>query len=262
MPFSTHKNRILYVLFGFFIANAVIAELISVKLFDFGDTIGLEKDTYIMALGLLPWPIVFLATDVVNEFYGKKIVKQLSVITSILLLYVFGVIYIANHMSAYNDGVHKKIVTEVESKKYENPKRISEGQYEVQWSKPGVSDKQFHDVYAQSGFLIIGSVIAFLIGQFIDISIFGLFKRFSKGKFIWLRATGSTIISQLADTIIVIGIGFYFPGKISGEVYFNMVITGYFIKLIFAVLLTPFIYIVHYSMRRFFNLESVNYEKD
>lgn len=238
MPFSTKKNKILYIFFGFFVANAVIAELISVKLFDFGNVIGLEKDTYIMALGLLPWPIVFLATDALNEFYGEKIVRQLSLVTSALLLYVFMIIYFADCLPAFDNS---DIVGGVD--------------------KPGVTNSQFHQVYAQSGYLIFGSVIAFLIGQFVDIYLFGLFKRLSKGRYIWLRATGSTIVSQFIDTILVIGIGFYLPGYITGEQYWNMVLTGYFIKLIFAVSLTPLIYAVHFCMRKFLKLESVKYEK-
>jgi uncharacterized integral membrane protein (TIGR00697 family) len=239
MPFSTRKNRILYIFFGFFVANAVIAELISVKLFDFGNVIGLEKDTYIMALGLLPWPIVFLATDALNEFYGKKIVRQLSIITSILLVYVFLVIYAVDSMQAWD---HSDIVKD-------SP------------DLPGVNNTQFHTAYAQSGYLIFGSVIAFLVGQFVDIAMFSLFKRITKGKFIWLRATGSTIISQFIDTILVIGIGFYLPGFVDGQQYWNMILTGYFIKLLFAVGLTPLIYIVHFVMRKFLKLESVTYEK-
>lgn len=240
MPFSTKKNRVLYIFFGFFVANAVIAELISVKLFDFGNAVGLEKGTYIMALGLLPWPIVFLATDALNEFYGKKIVRQLSIITSVLLAYVFLIIYAVDSMQAWD---HSDILKT-------DPNLI-----------PGVNNTQFHEVYAQSGFLIFGSIIAFLIGQFVDIAMFSLFKRITKGKFIWLRATGSTVISQFIDTILVIGIGFYLPGYVTGEQYMNMVITGYSIKLLFAIGLTPLIYLVHFAMRKFVKLDSVTYEK-
>ena len=221
-------------------ANAIIAELISVKLFDFGNVIGLEKNTYIMALGLLPWPIVFLATDALNEFYGEKIVGQLSIVTSILLAYVFLIIYLADSLQAFD---HSDILKT-------SPDLV-----------PGVNNSQFHAVYAQSGYLIFGSIFAFLVGQFVDIGLFGLFKRISKGKYIWFRATGSTIISQFIDTVLVIGIGFYLPGYVSGEVYWNMILTGYFIKLIFAVSLTPLIYLVHFFMRRVLKLESVNHEK-
>lgn len=229
MPLTDKKSRILYIFFGFFVANAVVAELISVKLFDFGECIGLESNTYIMALGLLPWPIVFLATDALNEFYGKKIVRQLSFFTSGLLLYVFLIVYIADNLNAFE--------------------------------KAGVTNEEFSKVFSQSGYLIIGSVIAFLVGQLTDIFFFGVFKRITKGKYIWLRATGSTAISQLVDTIIVIGIGFYLPGKVSFDQYMNMIMTGYFIKLIFAIVLTPLIYLVHYMMKKMLHVNEINYEK-
>lgn len=254
MPFSTNKNKLLYIFFGFFVANAVIAELISVKLFDFGALIGLREGTYIMALGLLPWPIVFLTTDAINEFYGKKVVRQLSVVTSMLLIYVFFVIYIADNLQAYND-------TDIVRNEM-----LQSGQYSLTEiaelpAKPGVTNTQFHEVYAQSGYLIFGSVIAFLIGQMVDVMLFSLFKRLTKGRYIWLRATGSTIISQFVDSVLVIGIGFYLPGFVSGEIYMNMVLTGYFVKLIFAVSLTPLIYLVHFVLKKYFRLESVSYEK-
>lgn len=235
MPFSTPKNRILYIFFGFFVANAVVAEIISVKLFDFGNAVGLTPNTYIMAMGLLPWPIVFLTTDAMNEFYGKKVVRQLSLVTSALLIYVFLVIWMADSLPAFDKPGGE--------------------------NEPGLTDAEFSTAFSQSKFLITGSITAFLIGQFLDIYIFSVFKRWTKGKYIWLRATGSTIISQFIDTIIVIGIGFYLPGYVDGAFYWNMVITGYFTKLIFAIGLTPFIYLVHYVMKKKFKLESISYEK-
>ncbi|HLP13545.1 MAG TPA: queuosine precursor transporter [Flavobacteriales bacterium] len=255
MAFATTKDKILYIFFGFFVANAVIAELISVKLFDFGQVVGLPKDTYIMALGLLPWPIVFLATDALNEFYGKKVVRQLSIVTSCLLLYVFFIIWLVNGMEAWN---HQDVLQAELLKK--NP-GITWAEMQKVLRLPGVTNTEFSAAYAQSGFLIFGSVTAFLIGQFVDITLFSVFKRVTKGKYIWLRATGSTVISQFVDTFIVIGIGFYLPGYVTGEQYWNMILTGYFIKLLFAVSLTPLIYVVHYTMKKVFKLESVTYEK-
>ena len=224
MPFSTRKNRLLYIFWGFFVANAVIAELISVKLFDVGEAAGLQSDKYIMAMGLLPWPIVFIATDLMNEFYGKKVVRTLSIVTSCLLLYVFLIINIVQHLPA--------------------------------WEVTGVQDKEFAHVYGQSGYLIFGSIAAFLFGQFIDITMFSFFKKLTKGKYIWLRATGSTLISQLIDTIIVIGIGLYASGVLkTTDEYFNSVLTGYLIKVCIAVLVTPLIYLGHFALRKYFSSE-------
>src|SRR5690348_6587422 len=130
MPLSQRRNRLLFYFWGFFVANAVIAELISVKLFDAGNAVGLQKDTFIMALGLLPWPLVFISTDLLNEFYGRKIVRQMSIATAIVLVYVFLVLWAARSMYA--------------------------------WDKAGVTNEQFETVFGQSGYLIVGSITAFL----------------------------------------------------------------------------------------------------
>jgi queuosine precursor transporter len=226
MPFSSRKNRLLYIFWGFFVANAVIAELISVKLFDAGEAIGLTSDKYIMAMGLLPWPIVFVATDLMNEFYGKKIVRTLSIVTSCLLLYVFLIIYIVQGLPA--------------------------------WEVTGVQDEAFANVYGQSGYLIFGSIAAFLFGQFIDITMFGLFKKWTGGKYIWLRTTGSTLISQLFDTMIVIGVGLYMSGILkTADEYFYTVLTGYTIKVCIAILVTPLIYLGHFVLRKYFSADPV-----
>jgi len=225
MPFSTRKNRLLYIFWGFFVANAVIAELVSVKLFDVGEAMGFTSDKYIMAMGLLPWPVVFIATDLMNEFYGKKIVRTLSIVTSCLLLYVFLVIYIVRHLHGFEGA--------------------------------GIQDGDFENVYGQSGFLIFGSIAAFLFGQFMDITLFGYLKKLTKGKYLGLRATGSTIISQLLDTFIVVGIGLYLPGVLkTPEAYLNAVLTGYLIKICIAVLVTPLIYAGHHYMQKFFEKDN------
>ena len=220
MPFSTRKNRLLYIFWGFFVANAVVAELVSVKLFDAGEVLGFTSGKYIMAMGLLPWPVVFIATDLMNEFYGKKVVRTLSVVTSCLLLYVFFVIYLVRHLHGFEGA--------------------------------GIQDPDFEKVYGQSGYLIFGSIAAFLFGQFMDITLFGWLKKLTGGKYLGLRATGSTIISQLLDTFIVIGIGLYLPGVLkTPEAYLNAVLTGYVIKICVAILVTPLIYAGHYSLKRF-----------
>ncbi|MFI5204674.1 MAG: queuosine precursor transporter [Flavobacteriales bacterium] len=223
MPLSVRRNRLLFFFWGFFVANAIIAELISVKLFDAGAAFGLQKDTFIMALGLLPWPLVFISTDLLNEFYGRRVVRQMSIATAIVLIYVFLVIYAAMKLPAFQHA--------------------------------GVTDKQFEDVFVQSGNLIIGSIAAFMFSQFLDITLFSYFKRITNGRYIWLRATGSTVISQFLDSIIVIGIGFYLPGNVDFETYKWMVVTGYTVKLILAVLLTPFIYLGHYAVNKYLHPE-------
>jgi hypothetical protein len=108
-----------------------------------------------------------------------------------------------------------------------------------------VNDEEFSAVFGQSMWIIVGSVTAFVISQLTDVMLFWFFKNLTKGKMIWLRATGSTVISQLIDTFMVAGIAFWLPGKISLGEYINMASTGYTAKLLIAVSMTPLIYLGH-----------------
>lgn len=192
------------ILAGIFITNAVVAELIGGKLIYIGP--------YLMSVGILPWPVVFLTTDLINEYFGQKGVKKLSLITACLIAYCFMLLYAALQIPAVKgEGL--------------------------------VTDTQFNGVFGQSMWIIIGSITAFLVSQFIDVSIFHFVKNRTGNKMIWLRSTGSTVISQLFDSFIVLGIAFWMTGKISTSDYIASAFTGYFVKLIIAILLTPLIYL-------------------
>ena len=200
------------ILAGIFITNAVVAELIGGKLIYVGP--------YLMSVGILPWPIVFVTTDLINEYFGEKGVKKLSLITACLIAYCFVLLFIALKIPAVKgDGL--------------------------------VTDGQFTAVFGQSMWIIVGSITAFLISQLIDVSIFHFFKRKTGNKMIWLRSTGSTVISRLFDSFIVLGIAFWMTGKISTEQYIASAFTGYFVKLVIAILLTPLIYLGHSIIEKY-----------
>jgi uncharacterized integral membrane protein (TIGR00697 family) len=114
-----------------------------------------------------------------------------------------------------------------------------------------VTDAQFKGVFGQSMWIIVGSIIAFMVSQLIDVTIFHFVKNRTGNKMIWLRSTGSTVISQLFDSFIVLGIAFWMTGKMTTEVFITSAFTGYFVKLIIAVLMTPFIYLGHYMIRNY-----------
>lgn len=119
-----------------------------------------------------------------------------------------------------------------------------------------VSDTQFNAVFGQSLWIIIGSITAFFISQLIDIAVFHFFKKKTGIKMIWLRTTGSTVISQFFDSFIVLGIAFWLTGIMNTPTFIALGITGYIIKLIIAVLLTPFIYLGHYIIDRYLREEN------
>ena len=210
--FQSKKDTVYVILAGIFITNAVVAELIGGKLIYAGH--------YLMSIGILPWPIVFVTTDLINEYFGEKGVKKLSLITASLIAYCFILLFFALKIPAV---------------KGENL----------------VTDAQFNGVFGQSMRIIAGSITAFLVSQFIDVTIFHFFKNKTGNKIIWLRSTGSTVISQLFDSFIVFGIAFWMTGKMTTEVYIASAFTGYFVKLIIAILLTPLIYLGHSMIEKY-----------
>jgi uncharacterized integral membrane protein (TIGR00697 family) len=210
--FQSKKDTVYVVLAGIFITNAVVAELIGGKLIYVGP--------YLMSIGILPWPIVFVTTDLINEYFGEKGVKKLSLITASLIAYCFVLLFFALKIPAVKGA---NLVT----------------------------DAQFNGVFGQSMWIIVGSITAFLVSQLIDVSIFHFFKNKTGNKMIWLRSTGSTVISQLFDSFIVLGIAFWMTGKMTTEVYIASAFTGYFVKLIIAVLLTPLIYLGHSLIEKY-----------
>lgn len=210
--FQSRKDTVYVILAGIFITNAVVAELIGGKLIYVGP--------YLMSVGILPWPIVFVTTDLINEYFGEKGVKKLSLITACLIAYCFVLLFIALQIPAVKgEGL--------------------------------VTDSQFYAVFGQSMWIIVGSITAFMISQLIDVTIFHFFKRKTGNKMIWLRSTGSTIISQLFDSFIVLGIAFWMTGKITTDQYITSAFTGYFIKLVIAILLTPLIYLGHSIIEKY-----------
>jgi uncharacterized integral membrane protein (TIGR00697 family) len=209
---------------GLFITNAVTAELISNKLieipisFSIGD---FKIGPFITIVGILPWPVVFLLTDLLNEFYGQKAVRRLSWITSILIAYCFLIVTITLGIPAFE--------------------------------LPGAdlaSSESYNQVFGQAQMVIIGSITAFLVSQLLDAFVFDAIKKRTGNRFIWLRSTGSTLISQLIDSFIVLYIGFVLPGKIKLADFSSLAFTNYSLKILVAISLTPLIYFGHYIIKK------------
>ena len=214
--FKTKKELVFVILVGIFITNAVVAELIGGKLIQIGP--------FVMSMGIVPWPIVFITTDLINEYFGEKGVKKLSLITAALIAYAFVILLLAINIPA--------------------AKGISP-----------VSDSQFFAVFGQSMWIIVGSIVAFLVSQLLDVSLFHFLKMKTGNKMLWLRSTGSTVISQLFDSFIVLGIAFWLPGKINFETFMSSALTGYVFKLTLAIALTPLIYLGHNLIDKFLEKE-------
>ena len=155
-----------------------------------------------------------MTTDLINEYFGEKGVRKLSLLTASLITYTFVLLFIGLQIPAVKgDGL--------------------------------VTDDQFKAVFGQSMLIIIGSITAFLVSQLIDVTLFHFVKNKTGNRMIWLRSTGSTVISQLFDSFIVLGIAFWLPGKMDNDTFILSAFTGYSVKLGIAILLTPLIYLGH-----------------
>tara|TARA_Y100000996_G_scaffold414877_2_gene407187 strand:- start:12225 stop:12980 length:756 start_codon:yes stop_codon:yes gene_type:complete len=218
-------NKIFIVLSGIFITNAIIAEILGTKIFD----IFVLKE-FSLSVGVIIWPVVFITTDIINEYFGKKGVKRISYFTIILILYVFLVIFLSTKLSPNTYWMDINKIDDLG-----NPFNINFA---------------YNIIFLQSTGIIVGSIIAFLIAQLLDVFIFQKIKKITNGKFIWLRATGSTLISQFIDSFVVLIIAFYFlapEGKTwSINQVLNVGIDNYTFKFIVAILITPLIYLSHY----------------
>ncbi len=213
---ASRRDIVYLILTGIFVTNALLGELMGGKLFTLG--------SFTMSIGVLPWPVVFLTTDLINEYFGSDGVRKLTLMTAALIVYAFVVLYLAMMVPAA--------------------------------SFSPVSDEAFKAVFGTSLWIIVGSLCAFLASQMIDVMIFWFFKNKTGGKLLWLRATGSTAVSQLIDSFVIIGIAFWLPGKVKTEEFLSVAASNYSYKFLIAIGLTPFIYLVHGAIDRYLG----NYE--
>lgn len=216
---GSRKELVYLVLGGIFVTNALLGEILGGKLIQMGP--------YVMSMGVLPWPVVFLTTDLINEYFGKTGVRKLTMLTVGLILYAFAIIFAAMKIPAA---------------------AISP-----------VDDGSFSTVLGQSLWIIAGSVTAFLASQLIDVLVFWMFRDRTGGRHLWLRATGSTAVSQLIDTFIVLGIAFWLPGKIATADFLGLAFTNYTYKFLIAVCITPLLYLAHGVIDRFLGREEATH---
>ena len=236
--FKSRKTILFIFLSGIFISNAITAEIIGVKLFSFEamlalkpaqiDIFGLYKLDFNLTAGALIWPVVFITSDIINEYFGKEGVKRISYLTAFLISYVFVILWLATCLPPADFWVNI------------NKKDILGNNFNI--------NSAYATIFRQGLGIIIGSIVAFLIGQMIDAYIFQKIRLLTGKKAIWLRATGSTLISQLIDSFVVLYIAFYvFGGNAKWELsrIFAIGMINYIYKFIVAIILTPVLYLAH-----------------
>ncbi len=206
---QTRKEIIFMSMAGIFITSAIVAELISCKQVDIG--------LYPIIAGIVPWPVVFLLTDVMNEYFGKKAIQRLSWITCGMIIFCFLIVYVAVELPTAE--------------------------------KSFATDAEFSKLFGGSLPIMIGSIVAFIVSQMVDVWAFWFMRKLTGERYIWLRSTGSTLFSQLVDSYLVLLIGFWLPGTFTMQEILFLGITGYATKIAIAILLTPMIYLVRSIIR-------------
>lgn len=255
--FSNKANNLFIILSGFFIANALIAEFIGVKIFSLEKTFGFEPFSiklfgnenlgFNLSAGVLLWPVVFVMTDVINEYFGKKGVRILSYMAVGLIAYAFIMIFGAIGLSPADFWSQAHIL----------PDLPLEDQAAIK-DKVGDYDYAFKLVFGQGLWIIIGSLVAFLIGQLVDVMTFHRIKEITGEKKIWLRATGSTLVSQFIDSFVVLFIAFYIGANWSFTTVLAIGLVNYMYKFTMAIVLTPLIYLAHFIIDKYLGEELAN----
>lgn len=248
-------TRLFIMLGGFFVANAVLAELIGVKIFSLEHSLGIapldlnvfgiDGLSFNLTTGVLLWPFVFVLTDLINEYYGKRGVRLLSYLTAGLIVYAFAMVFVGIHLTP----------ADFWSQSHINPNLPLEEQALLR-NQVGNYDAAFRLVFGQGLWIIIGSLVAFLVGQIIDITIFQRIKQITGERMIWLRATGSTLVSQFIDSFVVLFIAFYIGADWSLQLVLAIGVVNYIYKFLMAIVMTPLLYAVHYIIERYLGNET------
>jgi uncharacterized integral membrane protein (TIGR00697 family) len=207
----TRRDAVFLVLAGVFITHALLGEVVGGKLVEIGG--------WTMSVGVIPWPVVFVTTDLVNEYYGPRAVRRLTLLAVVLIAYAFLVLYLCMGVSA--SGISP------------------------------VSDAAFAEVFGQSMWIIVGSIIAFAVSQLLDAGVFGLVRSRTGERLLWARALGSTVVSQLVDTFVINAIAFGLPGKITAAQVIELSVTNYAYKFLIAIATVPVIYAGHGLVSRY-----------
>jgi len=243
--FEKKKTYLFLVLSGIFLTNALLAELIGVKIFSAEALFNLPgaqiplfsgaKLDFNLSAGVIIWPVVFITTDIINEYFGKAGVKKISLITVSLILYTFVVIAVITNLppAAFWLDVNSK----------------------TPGGQPFDVNYAFNSIFRQGGGIIIGSVVAFLLSQILDASVFHWLRSLTGNKKIWLRATGSTLVSQLIDSFVVLYIAFYVFGNWPFQQILSVAIINYIYKFFVAIALTPLLYLVHFGIDRYLGID-------
>jgi hypothetical protein len=218
-------QRIYLYLGALFITSLVVSNLIFQKFFywnPFGDFTVFGVSLFEVSVGILPYPITFLITDLISEIYGRKMANQIVTAGIFASFFSMGIILLAEVAPAIPTSP--------------------------------INDQTFTQVFALSPIAVLASMIAYLLAQYVDVAIYHFWKKLTKGKYLWLRNNFSTFLSQFIDTLTVVGLLCIF-NVLPWELFFGLVVSGFIFKIFIAFLDTPFLYFFVYMMRKRFKLK-------
>ena len=202
------------ILSSIFLSALILAEITGGKLLQVGVN---DSLAFTMTMGVIPFPVTFIVTDIINEYFGRRGIRFITFVGMSMVLFVLILLQIDMAIPAAP---------------------ISP-----------VTDEAFNAVFGISTRIIVGSLVAYMIGQLVDISVFHFIRKRTGGKLLWLRATGSTIVSQLFDSFVVLFIAF--GGTLAAAEIASIGITNYLYKFGIAVAITPVLYLVHAVVDRY-----------
>lgn len=240
------RQQLFLVLTAFFLTNALLAEIIGTKIFSLEkllgiagaqlSVLGLGPYDFNLTCGVLLWPFVFISTDIINEYFGPAGVRKISWIGVFMIVYMFGMVWLVTRTPPADFWLDV------------NGRDASGHPFDI--------DYAYGTIFRQGMGIMLGSVTAFLLGQLADSYIFHTLRKRTGEKLIWLRATGSTLVSQLLDSFVVLYIAFYLFGPWSFQQVIAVAVVNYIYKFIAAVVLTPLLYLAHQIVDRYLGVKS------
>lgn len=213
------RQRLFFVLAALFCTCLVVGDIIGGKLIEI-PVLGI---TFTTTVGMIPFPVTFLLTDVLNEFYGKAAARFVTWVGFGMAVLAFTLIYVAGVIP------------------------IAPLAHDPEWQ--GVTEGAFANVFLGSQRMIVASLLAYLVSQFVDIAAFHVLRRMTNGGLLWVRASGSTAISQLVDTVVINLVAWV--GMMPVDKILQIVFSAYGLKLLIALALTPAVYACHAAVERF-----------
>lgn len=236
------SSNLFFLLGAFFVANAILAEFLGIKIFSLETTFGLnpvkislfgfDNLSFNLTAGVLLWPVVFIMTDIINEYFGRKGVRFMSFTAAGLIGYAYLMVFLSIQLNPSDFWIER--VT---------PHGVLN------------MDLAFNTIFGQGMWIIIGSLVAFLVGQVIDVTVFHYLRSFTGSSKIWLRATGSTLVSQFIDSFVVLFIAFYIGAGWDLKLVLAIGVVNYIYKFFVAVFLTPLLYVLHYFIDKYLGKE-------